>query len=178
MARFLIRASGLKLRSFVDDERGAIAVQVALILPIFIIILIGAFEVWKVLYVQQVLNDAAYQGVRLMVMQANSGEMDVPLATDKLIRRYVSQSPFIDPALRANPDDLNLLNVTLDYVPPKCDNPVVVEVRMQWIVGREWRLNPNPTSGWFPFLGRPGTLTGRARGVVLCERVKDVLNVR
>ncbi len=32
-----------------------------LLLPILIIIIIGAYEVWKILYVRQTLNDAAYQ---------------------------------------------------------------------------------------------------------------------
>ena len=162
------------MAGFVKDERGAIAVQVALILPLFIIILIGAFEVWKVLYMQQVVNDAAYQGVRLMAMQANSGEMDVPQATERMIRRYISQIPFIDPALKADPDSPDLLNVSIDYYPPKCDNLVTIEVQLPWIVGREWRSRPS--SGWFPFLKRQGTLTGRAEGVVLCERTEDVIN--
>jgi hypothetical protein len=109
-----------------------------------------------------------------MAMQANSGEMDVPKATEHMIRRYVSQSPFIDPALKSDPDSEELLNVVIEYFPPKCDELVTIEVQLPWIVGREWRTRP--TSGWFPFFQRQGVLTGYAEGVVLCERTEDVEN--
>ena len=56
------------MAAFLKDRRGAVAIQVVLLLPILIIIIIGAYEVWKILYVRQTLNDAAYQAVRLLVL--------------------------------------------------------------------------------------------------------------
>ena len=158
------------------DERGAVAVQTALFLPILIIIVIGSFELWKVAYVQQVLNDAAYQGVRLMVMQANSQEIDVPWRTERLIRRYVSTCPFVDPALKANPENEELLDVSIQYYPPRCGETVSIEVIVPWVVGREWRARPN-SSDWLSFLGARGRLIGRAEGAMLCIRQEDVTGV-
>mgnify|MGYP005841702921 CR=1 FL=1 len=79
-------------------ERGAISIQVALFLPILVIILIGGIEVWKVLYLQEVLNDAAYQGVRLFAMQPDHISPDgspIPLQVEALVKRYVASNPFI-----------------------------------------------------------------------------------
>lgn len=155
----------------VSKKRGAVAVQVAIMLPILVIIMIGAFELWKVLYMQQVLNDAAYQGVRLLCMQPAHG--DTTIEVEQLVRRYVSQAPFADPALHTNPCDEDLLYVSVDAFPGRCGSGVSVSVDMQWRVGQ-----PNWTRGggsgtWLPFLGLAGTMTGSAEGVVLCERRDD-----
>jgi Flp pilus assembly pilin Flp len=162
---------------FVKDRRGAVAVQVALLLPILIIILMVAFEVWKVLSLQQVLNDAAYQGVRLMVMQANAAgeeprQTNIPWQTERLIRRYVSRAAFVSPGLRSNPEDTGLLQVQMDYWPARCGNEITIEVQLYYVVGSQWRRPPS--DGWLPFIGRAGRLTGRASGTVLCEREIDV----
>jgi Flp pilus assembly pilin Flp len=171
---------------FVRDERGAIAIQFALILPIFIVILIGAFELWKVLYVQQVLNDAAYQGVKLMVMQGRAdydkpGQPEDGSAVEdgaqQMIRRYMSRCPFVDPALRNDPNS-DVLSVSVQYSPsdyPRCGNMAAVNVTLRWTVGREWA--GRPSGGWLDFIGLSGDLTGYATGIVLCEREEDVLGV-
>ncbi|MFH1086130.1 MAG: hypothetical protein V1772_10255, partial [Chloroflexota bacterium] len=117
-------------------------------------------------------NDAAYQGARLMAMQANSSEVDVPWRTERLIRRYVGRCPFIDPALKADPENTELLAVSLQYYPPRCGENVAVEVSMLWVVGREWRVRPR-SSDWLSFLGGRGRLIGRAEGAVLCARQED-----
>lgn len=154
-----------------EPERGAVALQMAMILPILIIVAIGLFEVWRVLYLQQMLNDAAYQGVRLLATQPNREE--IPEEVDKLVRRYVARSPFVDPALRDNPDSGRLLYVGTEWYPPRCGSPVIVTVQMNWRVGQGW-AGTSSDSSWLPFLGLAGTLTGRADGRVLCERAEDV----
>lgn len=153
------------------DERGAVAIQVALFLPILIIIVIGGFEVWKVLHMQQVLNDAAYQGVRLLSMQPD--HEDIPIQVEHLVRRYVSRAPFVDPALRANPRNEDLLVVGISYFPPRCGQAVRVRLELAWTVGQGWASGPSGES-WLPFLGRRAVLRARAEGVVLCERAEDV----
>jgi hypothetical protein len=163
---------------FVEDKQGAVAIQVALFIPILVILLLGAYELWKVLYVQQVLNDAAYQGVRMVAMQpmgvARQGDRSsprVPEMAERMIRRYVAQTPFIDPTLQQNPDDEQLLQVAIMYQPPQCGNPVDVYVQLAWTVGREW--GTDTASEWLPFLGWTWTLTGEAHGWILCERQED-----
>jgi len=165
----------------VRDKRGAVAIQIALMLPILIIILLGAYELWKVIYLQQVINDAAYLGVRYVstqplgvARQEDPTSPTVPDLAKKMVRRYVSQAPFVDPALKFNPDNGQLLQVWVTYHPARCGNPVVVGVGLQHTVGREWGLGS--ANEWLPFLGGRYTMMAEANGSVLCERDQDVSN--
>ena len=116
------------------------------------------------------MNDAAYQGVRLLAMQPHCKYENIPDQVDRLVRRYVARNPFVDPSLRDNPDDETLLIVDVkhDY-PPECGSEVSVKVQLKWIVGREMGLHR-----WVPFLGREGLLEAYAEGWVICERQEDV----
>ena len=160
------------MASLVKEKRGAVTVQVALFLPILIIILIGAFEVWKVMYLQQVLNDAAYQGVRLMVTQAvapapvvDGAPQDMRGEMILMIERYVRQAAFIDPAFRELGPDASLVQVQLNVqdFPPPCDSSVEVVVLMPWLVGREFVDRPGLVA-WMPFLQRVWARCGAPPG--------------
>ena len=153
--------------AFLRDRKGATTVQFLLLLPLLLVIAVGSFELWKILYVRQTLNDAAYQGARLLAMQPNHDRVSVEV--DKLIRRYVTRNAFVDPALKQNPDNDSLLQVVLEYDPPRCGDPIVVTVRLYWLVGREWGFHR-----WLPFVGQNGYLEARSEGWVLCERDSDV----
>ncbi|MBC7236406.1 MAG: pilus assembly protein [Chloroflexi bacterium] len=159
------------------SERGAVAIQIALMLPVLIIILLGGYELLKVLYLQQVLNDAAYQGARLVSMQplanveVDGQELEVVELAEKMIRRYVSRAAFVSPELRADPDDRRHLQVYILTSGGYCGERVEVIVAMPWIVGREWGLGV--AGEWLPFLGRGGSLMGKAVGWVLCETQSD-----
>ena len=162
-------------------ERGAIAIQVALFLPILVIIMVGAFEIWRVLYMQQVLNDAAYQGARLLSLQAYhqrkfdaSGPPDIPDEVEYLVRRYVSRAPFVDREVMDNFYD-DRLRVELNYshaVGPMCGHSAEVDVYLDWWVGMG-AGGPNSRI-WMPFLDELGTLHGHAGGQVICERLSDL----
>ena len=178
-----------------ENERGAVSIQIALFLPILVIILIGGVEVWKVLYVQQVLNDAAYQGVRLLCMQPNhdpatrypgSTLPPIPAQVEALVERYVASNPFVSAFCNTQPGGLSAaLSVRLSpaYVPdrwefwaPGCGQTMAVVVSLTWYVGRgwtqgptDWSQDPDVQGPWLPFLNTYGVLTGRAEGVVLCE---------
>ena len=155
----------------VRDERGAVAVQFAILLPVLLITVIGAFEVWKILHMQQVLNDAAYQGVRLLCMQPDhrdaEGDRDMPQRVEKLVRRYVSTANFVDPALRDNPENGSLLQVGITDTSLECGAPVSVRVRLHWTVGQDWA--GTPSASWFPFERQRRWLIGEATGSVLCR---------
>jgi len=155
--------------ALLEEKRGAITVQVALFLPILILIVLGGFEVWKVLYMQQLLNDAAYQGVRVLALQPK--KEDTPLQVEAMVRRYIAEAPFVDPALKANPDNRDLLHVTVNVGNFRCGDPISLEIALYWKVGQEWLGNP---SGWLSFLKMRGWLKARAEGVILCERQEDV----
>ena len=164
-------------------ERGAVAIQAALVLPILVVLMIGAFEIWKVLYMQQVLNDAAYQGVRLVCLQGyhqrqfnpSQLEGDIPDEAEVLVRRYVARAPFVDPAVRDNLYDDSLdvrIGYADDFAGPVCGAGVWVDVYLDWWVGRGW--SGGDSASWMPFLDQLGTLHGRANGLVVCERMEDL----
>ena len=52
-----------------ERDRGAAAVEMALVLPVLVAILLGIIEFGRVLNTQQVLTHAAREGVRAMVLE-------------------------------------------------------------------------------------------------------------
>jgi hypothetical protein len=52
--------------ALVKDKRGAILVQTMVILPIFILIVFGGFEVWKVMSVKQSLTSGTSEAARYL----------------------------------------------------------------------------------------------------------------
>jgi hypothetical protein len=160
---------------FVEDKRGAIAIQVALFIPILVILLLGAYELWKALYMQQVINDAAYQGVRLMAMQPLGQDRagnNTEIIAEQMIRRYISQAALVDPAFRENPGDPRLEVRFQSERGYFCGSRILVRITMPWTVGREWGVGVS--SSWLPFLGLTWTMRGQAEGWILCERAIDV----
>jgi len=51
---------------FVRDKRGATVVTYALLLPILILLILGTFEVWKVISIKQSLNAGTYKAARYL----------------------------------------------------------------------------------------------------------------
>ena len=57
------------MRSRSNDERGATAVEFAMILPLLILLVVGIAEFGRAFQVQGTLSAAAREGVRLMALQ-------------------------------------------------------------------------------------------------------------
>jgi len=160
--------------AFLRDERGAAALQVILFLPILILLVLGFYEVWKVIHVQQVLNDAAYQGARVLAMGPNNPHplsqpeaLYVEQIAENLVRCYVSRSPFVDRRVREDPES-DLLRVTVETSDKHCGSGVQVQVSLRWTVGEGLGGHQ-----WAFFMNMVGDLTAEAAGVVLCERPGD-----
>lgn len=75
-----------------SDERGAAAVEFALVLPVLIILLLGMVEFARVFNVQISLSNAAREGARTMAI-----ENDATIARDAA----VSAAPSVVPAVSA-----------------------------------------------------------------------------
>jgi hypothetical protein len=143
----------------VKRERGAVTIQVALFLPILFIVLLGTFELWKVLYVRQTLSDAAAQGMRLISLQSNVyGIQD---EAEALMRRAVAQNGLVGPRA-LDPEQLEVRIYTTRH----CDDQVQIALGLQWTVGSEFG---RPDNGWLPFIGHTGTLQFISVGVVTCD---------
>ena len=52
------------MAALVRDEKGLSALEMALLLPLFILILVGGFEVWKLMMLKRALYIGAYQAAR------------------------------------------------------------------------------------------------------------------
>jgi Flp pilus assembly protein TadG len=157
---------------FLRDRRGTVAIQVALILPILIIIVMGTFELWKILYVKSVLNDAAYQGVRVLALRPH--HPNIKEEAKALVRRSAARSPFIgDDAYSGT----FAIVTTVDgggrcfaNAPDEEDKPgsVVVSLAYPWTVGKEF--GGGRFQGFLDFLNFQGlVLRVTARGSVVCD---------
>lgn len=75
------------------DERGAILVQTVLILPILILIVVGGFEVWKVMSVKESLTSGTSEAARYLSF--NHGVGDKSWAEQRIIRKELSNNDLV-----------------------------------------------------------------------------------
>src|SRR3712207_4223986 len=103
------------------DQRGAVAVEFAFILPLLIVLVIGIAEFGRAFQVQGTLSAAAREGVRLMALQND------PAAARAAVRNAASSlNPGItDAQIRITPATCPTLNagttsvrLTIDYPMP------------------------------------------------------------
>ncbi|KQS66293.1 TadE/TadG family type IV pilus assembly protein [Modestobacter sp. Leaf380] len=87
------------------DERGATAVEFALVLPVLLVLLFGIMEVGRLFQVQATLSAAAREGVRVMAVQ------DDPDAARTAV---LTTATSLSPVLRAD-------EVVVD--PGRCTDP-------------------------------------------------------
>ena len=118
-----------RLNRLTGDERGAILVQFALLVPIFILIAVGSFEVWKAISVKRSLHSGTYQATRYLSL--NPVE---PLDPEEW--REVAEG-FIIPELANNGfvEDDAARWVDIYITPPMrlgCNEPFTVIARLPW----------------------------------------------
>jgi Flp pilus assembly protein TadG len=102
------------------DDRGAAAVEFALVLPILILLLFGIIEFARAWNVRQTLTDAAREGARVAVVN----NQIVPAGT--LVTRVDS---VVQAAARRAGLDLTRLQVTMDGI---SNGDVAAEVRLEY----------------------------------------------
>jgi len=95
-----------------SDDRGAAAVEFALVLPVLIILLLGLVEFSRVFNVQISLSNAAREGARTMAIENDAG-----VARDSA----VSAAPSINPAVSAG-------QITVDPAPCAEGDTVIVTI--------------------------------------------------
>lgn len=93
----LIRHNFLRLRG----ERGYAAVETALIMPVFLLILMGVIDFGRLYWTQSTVSSAANEGARMAIL-ADAADADV-LATvnEWLDRGGVPQAPVVEISPRA-----------------------------------------------------------------------------
>lgn len=106
----------------IRDDRGATALEFALVLPVLLVLLFGTMEVGRLLQVQATLSAAAREGARVMAVQDDAGA-----ARDAVLGSATSLSP----VLRAD---------AVQVDPGRCTDPtatvtVVVRYRAPSLTG-------------------------------------------
>jgi Flp pilus assembly protein TadG len=99
-------------------ERGAVAVEMAILLPVLILLLFGMLEFGRALNTQATLNHAAREGVRVMAITKISSD-----AQDKAVSSAPTLNPLINKAdvhvIGSCPTSSisapTLITVTIDY---------------------------------------------------------------
>jgi Flp pilus assembly protein TadG len=83
-----------------DDQRGQTLVEFALILPIFVLVLVGIFDVGRAIYAYNTVNNAAREAVRVAIV-----DQDTAAITAEAVSQSVSLG-------------LNSSAVTVDFLQP------------------------------------------------------------
>jgi hypothetical protein len=65
---------GMHVNEFIRSERGSSFLQALFILPIFIMIVVGGYEIWKVHSVKESLRSGTYQATRYLSINANTSD--------------------------------------------------------------------------------------------------------
>ncbi|WP_082874441.1 TadE/TadG family type IV pilus assembly protein [Arthrobacter sp. OY3WO11] len=129
-----------------QSERGAVAVEMAILLPLLLLILIGTMEFGRVFNVQNSLTQAAREGARHGAINYNKASLDVE-----------------GTSLAAAPS-LNGLGVAVAHNAASCGPNLNIEVTTTVVLPS---MSGFLDSGWFGTAGIfPMTLTGV--GVMRC----------
>jgi Flp pilus assembly protein TadG len=84
-------------------RRGVAVVEMALVLPFLLIVLVGIWEVGRLIQVQQVMNNAAREGARLaaqgLVINKDSAATEIHVATgdpcvESVVRNYLREAGY------------------------------------------------------------------------------------
>lgn len=113
------------------NEKGTQLVQLALVLPVMLLVLYGSFEVWRVLQARDALQEGVFQAV-IYFSTFGYEESSQSLRDDawEIARDIVSEN------LRGtgivDEEDLDLLQVFVTYDPGQleCDDPFTVEATL------------------------------------------------
>ncbi len=82
---FLLVDQAMRLQHSPDQRRGAVAVEAALILPFLLIMMLGTWEVGRLIQVNQIMINAAREGARL----AAGGYVDGAPVTSTMVQQSV-----------------------------------------------------------------------------------------
>jgi len=119
-----------RLTRLTEDKRGSILVQTLLILPIFLLIVLGGYEVWKAISVKQSLHSGTYQATRYLCLNPVEDSLD-PEEWKEVAE------DFIVPELANNGlvgEDV-AEQVRIYVTPPRkldCDEPFTIRAELPW----------------------------------------------
>jgi Flp pilus assembly protein TadG len=114
------------------DHRGQSLVEFALILPVFILILVGIFDVGRLVFANHTVNNAAREGGREATVNQTEADIQARAAQHAVALDIPAADVYVDFRLQSTPDDedscdtdvgtqkvvlcLAVVQVTYDYV--------------------------------------------------------------
>jgi hypothetical protein len=83
------------------DERGSVdLIQLVLVLPIFVLLLYGSFEIWKIVSVKQSLGAATYQAARCRSVYSKCNQVpsmeDDDFRCERVLLNELEDNSFVD----------------------------------------------------------------------------------
>jgi len=115
-------ARGLRYR-----ERGASTVTYALVLPLFILLVFGTFEIWRIVSIRQSMERGVYRAARHLSQHHLRYQEAWFLAHDE-----VDENAWL---MSTNSDNLELVTTPADLTILQSGDKLVVEVRLPVYVG-------------------------------------------
>ena len=83
--------------AWMRDRRGSVdVIQFVLILPIFVLMFYGFFEVWRVVSVKQSLDAGTYQAARCLSVYFHYGGDEARVRCEKVLRTELANNSLID----------------------------------------------------------------------------------
>jgi hypothetical protein len=147
--------------TFDDDQRGSTLIQFVLVLPIFMLLILGSYELWKLVAIKQRLEAATVQATRYLMVEgrfvlSSSGPGAFPGEWEALAREIIVNQMRHDPLVG---DAANAIVVRVDTptgLAPECPRgrarrqPLHALERAQFAVTAAL---PVPSPLRIPFLG-------------------------
>ncbi|WP_394247962.1 TadE/TadG family type IV pilus assembly protein [Arthrobacter pityocampae] len=87
-----------------DRERGAVALEMALVLPVLLLILVGILEFGRVMNVQVSLTQAAREGARHEAIHYSDGTMNIQAAALAAAPALAGLPVTVDPGAACGPN--------------------------------------------------------------------------
>ena len=155
-----LRRPTLRLRGFTGDERAQALVEFALVMPIFLLLVTGIFDVGRAVWQENTLAYAAREGTRYAIVHGASGSPVVGPCSICL-NPVTNNLANITSAVTTNAVGVSGINVTIDY--PDGGN------------NRNQRVTVDATAAFMPMpsqylLGGTFTLTLRGGSQLVIQR--------
>jgi Flp pilus assembly protein TadG len=91
-----LKSTGKPPQKIVGSQRGATAIEFALILPVLAALLFGIVDFGRLLYTVEVLNNAVREGARQGIIKTAGGVSDADI--ENVVLTSIAQSQLVDPS--------------------------------------------------------------------------------
>lgn len=102
---------GRSLARWRRDDHGDAIAEFVLVLPIFLILLVGSYQVWKLVHLKQTLEGATIEATRYLSVEGPYIQQEWPQGWQWRARQIVAEELTNEPVFR---DDLDTMTLTVN----------------------------------------------------------------